>query len=223
MSQASKMEPSLNGRKPCSELLYRLFNSVLVSFIMCFRVSFGKTCREEIWVLHVFSLENRTQYSTICIAILMENVIYSILHHIGTDDEKWVLQVKRNRKDSSFSRNEKSMLAPEPRFHPQKSFLCVWRDMTCIVHYELLKHGSIITTATKIGQNKASLRQRCPTFLNRRSVIIQLVNSKVHRQNKCKKKIRSLWWQVLPHSSYTPDLTPTNCNLFPLLEHFINQ
>lgn len=67
------------------------------------------------------------------------------------------LQVNRKRRQW-FSQNEKAVPTSKLGLHTQKSWFCVWRNMTGVVYYELLEHGSTITTETFIIKNLLGLK-----------------------------------------------------------------
>ena len=65
------------------------------------------------------------------------------------------------------------------------------------------------------------LKQRYPTLIHQKRVLLQHDNASAHRANLTKEKLDELdGIEVLPHPSYSPDLAPSDYGLFRSMVHF---
>jgi len=59
-----------------------------------------------------------------------------------------------------------------------------------------------------------------PALVNRRGVLFLHDNTKPHISKMTQEKIKELQWEVLTHPPYSPNLAPSDFNLFRSMEHF---
>lgn len=96
--------------------------------------------------------------------------------------------------------------------------LCVWWDQEGIIYYELLKpahryHKQMI----KLRQ---ALRQKRPHYEQRHEKVILLHdNAPSHKSTKVHNYIENIYWEMLPHPAYSPDLAPSDYHLFSSMGH----
>ena len=60
-----------------------------------------------------------------------------------------------------------------------------------------------------------------PALVNRRGVLLLHNNAKPHTSKLTQEKIKELQWGVLTHPPYSPDLAPSDLDLFRSMEHFL--
>lgn len=89
---------------------------------------------------------------------------------------------------------------------------------------KLLEHIRTITAdiyCQQLDQVNEVLHQNCPTFLNKKVVILQHDHTRVHSEKQTQGKISSKEQEILPDPPYLPDLACTDFHLYQL-EHFIS-
>lgn len=59
-----------------------------------------------------------------------------------------------------------------------------------------------------------SLIKKCPTIINRKGVILQHENARLHCARRTLEKINELGWEVLLHPPYSRDIAPSDFHLF---------
>ena len=99
--------------------------------------------------------------------------------------------------------------------------LCVWWDVRGIIIIDLLPSNSTVTKGLyceqpdRLNTNIKELRPQIgqARFLHD--------NAPAHRTKMTSEKLTNLGWEVLPHPSYSPDLAPTDYQLFRALHNHI--
>jgi histone-lysine N-methyltransferase SETMAR len=185
----------------------------------------GKVNRQGVWVPHQLSEDNKAQRRNICSSLITRHEREPFLHRIVTGDEKWVLYVNTTRKNQWLSRGQRPVPTARPGLHPRKVMLCVWWDIVGIIHFELLEPGQTITAdlyCQQLDRLQQALIEKRPALVNRRGVILQHDNARPHSAKITQQKIRDLGWEVLPHPPYSPDIAPSDYDLFRSLQHFLS-
>jgi len=88
--------------------------------------------------------------------------------------------------------------------------LCIWWDWKGTVYYELLPHNQTINSdkyCSQLDRLKATIDEKRPELTNRKGVVFHRDNVRSHVSLHTRQKLQ-LGWDVLPHSSYSPDLAP---------------
>jgi histone-lysine N-methyltransferase SETMAR len=66
------------------------------------------------------------------------------------------------------------------------------------------------------------LLEKYPALVNRKSVLLQQDNARPHRAKKTLQKIEELEGiELLPHPAFSPDLEPSDYNLFRSMAQFL--
>ena len=99
------------------------------------------------------------------------------------------------KKISWSKRNEPAQSKSKTDIHQKKVMLSVWRDFKGIVYFELLPRNQTINSNVY-----------CPQLM-------KLVT---------RKKLLELDWEVTPHPPYSPDLAPSDHQLFRSLQNHLN-
>ena len=113
--------------------------------------------RQEVLIPHdllPFASDRRV---TICYSLLTRYETNSILKRIVTENNKWILYSNPHKKKQWLYPSQKPVLTPEPSLSLKKVILCVWRDISSVIHYELLKPGRSIGKI-KCGITKKMIR-----------------------------------------------------------------
>ncbi|GBM37090.1 Mariner Mos1 transposase [Araneus ventricosus] len=87
-----------------------------------------------------------------------------------------------------------------------------------VVYYELLKPNETITGdcyRLKLMHLNRILKETRPLYEKRQDkVILQHDNARPHVAKPVKTYLETLKWEVLPHPPYSPDIAPSDYNLF---------
>lgn len=114
---------------------------------------------------------------------------------------------------------------PKSGLHPQKIMLCIWCDISGVVHWELLDPNLTVTAEVYCQQlvrlSQALVRIR-PALVNRKGVILQHDNARPHIARVTQQKIQKLGWEVLLHPPYSPDIAPSDYHLFRSLKNHLS-
>ncbi|XP_076166383.1 lymphocyte-specific helicase isoform X3 [Ptiloglossa arizonensis] len=185
----------------------------------------GKVSRAGVWVPHNLSEENKANRSTTCNLLLQRHNTEAFFDCLITGDEKWVLYDNPKRKRQWLSPNESPQSTAKPGLHPKKALLCVWWSIRGVVHFEVLKPGQTVNAdlyCEQLDRVNKSLIEKWPAIVNRKGVILQHDNARLHCARRTLAKINELGWEVLPHPPYSPDVAPSDFHLFRLLQHFLS-
>jgi histone-lysine N-methyltransferase SETMAR len=87
--------------------------------------------------------------------------------------------------------------------------------MEGIIHYELLERNLTVTAeryCQQLRRPEEGIQQNRPG--RRHGVILQHDNARPYTANMTKAVIQELDWEIVPHPPYSPDLAPSDYNLF---------
>ena len=99
--------------------------------------------------------------------------------------------------------------------------LSTWWDFQGIVYWELLSPDTTIDTilyCQQLENFRAALQANHP---KRRKVRLLHDNARSHTAKVTRQKLEELWWEVLLHPPYSPDLVPSNYHLFRSLRNHL--
>ncbi|XP_067204397.1 histone-lysine N-methyltransferase SETMAR-like [Linepithema humile] len=134
-----------------------------------------------------------------------------------------MLYDNRRRSAQWLDANEPPKHMPKPNLYPKKIMVSVWSSKG-IVHYSFLKQGEAINAdkyCQEIDIMYQKLRAQQPALVNRHGALLLHDNTKPHIAKKTVKKLDELKFEVLPHPSYSPDISPTDYHLFKHLDGFL--
>ena len=93
------------------------------------------------------------------------------------------------------------------------------------MHFELVLNGRAVSAELYCQQLERAyekLKQKYPTLINQKRVLMQQDNAKPHTSRKTKDKFEELdGVEVLAHPAYSPDCAPSDYGLFRSLQHFL--
>ncbi|XP_014473233.1 PREDICTED: histone-lysine N-methyltransferase SETMAR-like [Dinoponera quadriceps] len=150
-----------------------------------------KVYRQEIWVPHELTETALDQRRTICASLLSR---------------------------------EAPIPTPKLSLTIKKFLVCLWWNFSEIIHHELLEPGQTVTTTVyceQLERMKQELLKKRSVLVNYRKRIFQHDNARSHTAKITQEKIRELGLELLPHPPYSPDLAPSDYNLFRSLEHIL--
>ena len=93
-----------------------------------------------------------------------------------------------------------------------------------LIHYSFLNFGETIPSekyAQQINEMHCKLQSLQPALVNRKGPILLHDNTWPHVAQPMLQKLNELGCEVLPHPSYSPDLSSTNYRFFKHLENFL--
>jgi histone-lysine N-methyltransferase SETMAR len=176
------------------------------------------------WVPHELTETNRTNRIEKCVSLLSRHKFSYFLDRIVTCDEKWIFYDNVVRQRSWCAPGEPPLTTPKRDIHSSKLMLCIWWNMSGVVHYEFLPRNQTINTdlyCEQLDRVQQKLLQKHPSLVNQRGVCFQQDNARPHVSARSLTKISELNWELLPHPPYSPDLAPSDYHLFRSLEHFL--
>jgi histone-lysine N-methyltransferase SETMAR len=184
----------------------------------------GKVHTYGSWSPHQLSIDKLAQRASICASLLSRQKQTSFLERIVTGDEKWVCYANVYRGRQWLHPDQKTSRDVKPDLHSKKTMLCIWWDMSGVIYFELLRNNETITADVYSQQlqrlNEVLLRKR-PTLANQKDFILLHDNSRPHVAKLTQQKIERLEWEVLPHPTRSPDLSPTDYHLFLSLRNYL--
>ena len=102
-----------------------------------------------------------------------------------------------------------------------------WWNVDGIVHFELVPDGRAVNGklySEQLERVYNILKQRYPTLIRRKDVLLQHDNAGVHRCNLTNETLDELGdVEILPHPVYSPDLVPSGYGLFRSMQQFLRQ
>lgn len=176
------------------------------------------------WIPHRLTedqLENRV---TICNSLLSRKRNFEWLRELVTGDEKWVLYFNQTRQGQWIMRGETPEPDPKPNPHEKKVLLSVFWDYKGILSLELLQPNTTINAEYYCYQldrlhNILSI-QRSPKC----NVILLHDNARPHTALQTRNKIVNEFdLEILPHPSYSPDISPTDYYFFRHLSNHLRE
>jgi histone-lysine N-methyltransferase SETMAR len=176
--------------------------------------SMGKVQTLGVWVLHIWTQDNKNQRVIICASLLACHRVACQLHQsflscIVTSNEKWCLYINFKQRKECLSPDKQATPCAKPDLHPHKTMLCIWWDMEGIIHYELLERN-LTVTAEYYCQQLCRLEEE----IQQKRLGQRHDNAQPHTANMTKAAIQELDWEILPHPPYSPDLAPLDYHLF---------
>ena len=114
---------------------------------------------------------------------------------------------------------------PTAGLHPMKVMLCIWCGWKGILYYELLLENQMSNSnkyCSQLDQLKAALYKKHQELANRKCIIFHQGNARLYVSLMARHKLLQVGWEVLIHSLYSPDITPSDFHLFLSLWNSLN-
>ena len=141
----------------------------------------------------------------------------SFLHRTVTGDEKWIHYDNPKRKKSFVKPGQPAKSTAKPNIHGAKVMLCIWWDQKSVLYYELLKPGATINGEryrTQLIRLKRAIAEKRPEYATRHHD-----NARPHVAILVKNYLENSGWEVSPHPPYSPDLAPSDYDLFRAMQN----
>lgn len=181
----------------------------------------NRHCRE---IPHELTPEMAKKRIEICQKLLQNPSDQRFFKRIVTCDEKWVYFRNNSKENQWIDRGSTALPVVRRERFEKKVLLCVWWNFEGLVHFELVPDGRTINTelySAQLERMYSVMRQKYPSLVNRKRVILQQDNAKPHTSVRTQEKIKELELEVLPHPAYSPDLAPSDYYLFRSMAHFL--
>ena len=110
----------------------------------------------------------------------------------------------------------------KPNIHGAKVMLCILWDQKDVLYYELLKPGETINGEryrTQLIRLKRAIAKKRPEYATRHEAIIFRHDNAIPVKNY----LENSGWEVLPHPPYSPDLAPSDYNLFRSIQNALTR
>ncbi|WKY06819.1 hypothetical protein Q1695_006754 [Nippostrongylus brasiliensis] len=175
------------------------------------------------WVPHDSNDVQRNRCLETSPAHLLRNRTEPILDRIVTRGEKWILYDNRKRLAQWLDVDEAPKHYPKPKAHQKKATVTVWWSAAGFIHRSFLKPCEKMTSeyCQELGEIHSKLPGMCPRLVNTKGPIILYDNARLHVSMMARQKLHELGYEVLDHSPYSADLSPTNYHLFKHLKIFL--
>ncbi|UYV71962.1 hypothetical protein LAZ67_9001366 [Cordylochernes scorpioides] len=174
-------------------------------------------------VPHELSERQQERRLVTCEGLLARHEKKSFLHRIVTSDEKSIHFSNPMRQISWGLLGQFPKRKPRPNRLGKKAMLCVWWDQTGVVYFKLLKPGETVNTSRyeqQMHSLREALNEKRPELREKHNkLILQHDNAPAHNATVVKNTIKDLGWELLPHPPYSPDLAPSDYDLFTSLGH----
>lgn len=189
--------------------------------------SLGMVQKQCNWVPYELKPRDVERRLVTCEMLLERQKRKGFLHRIITGDEKWIQYDNPKRKKSWCKPGKPSTSIAKPNIHGTKVMLSIWWDQRGVVFYELLKQGETITGERyrqQLIKLRRALTQKRPEWDSRHEqLILQHDNARPHVAIPVKNYLENIGWEVLPHPPYSPDVAPSDYNLFRSMAHGLSQ
>jgi histone-lysine N-methyltransferase SETMAR len=176
----------------------------------------GKVYKLSKWIPHELTADNKLQRLLICLSLLSRHNNEPFLDWLLTYNEKWLLYSNIRRSCQWLSSSEYMPHTLKPAIHQQKVFLCIWWNTADIIHYELPPPGQTIREvySAHLYQVHDALLQKQPVLVNPKGIIFLQDDKRLHTTQVTWDKLHSLGWEILSHTPYYPDISPSDYRLF---------
>ena len=135
-------------------------------------------------------------------------------------DEKWIYYRNPDASKYWLSHRQPAKVIVKKINNP-KVMLCVWWNFEGVIHWDFVSNGSAVDADVYYQQPERVheiLRRRYTALVNRNRVPLQKDNITRTTMTKIQ-ELREI--ELLPHPAYSPDLAPSDYNLFRSMAHLL--
>jgi len=176
-------------------------------------------------VPHDLSESQIKQRLHICVKLFKNPNDERFFKRIVTRDERWIFLNNYNHEKQWLDKGDRGIQIPKDKKLGKKVMLYVWWNYEGMVYFDLLEYGRTVNSElyknqlTKIHEK---LQSCYPSLANRKRVILQHDNARPHVSKTITQKFNEWEWELLPHSSYSPDIAQSDYHLFRSMEYFFH-
>ena len=165
------------------------------------------------WMPHELTANQKSHRFEVSSSLILRNNNELFFSRIVTCDEKWILYNNQQSPAQWLDWEEAPKHFSKPNLHQKKVTVTVWWSVTHPIHHSFLNPGETVTSEKYTRQiNEMNQKLQClqPILINRMGVILVHGDTQPHTAKPTLWKLNELGYQVLLHSSYSPDLLPTD-------------
>ena len=113
-------------------------------------------------------------------------------------------------------------IIPKVSLYPKKVMSCIWWDWKRVLCYEFLpeKPNNLFQHRSQLDQLKAALYYKRPELVNKKCIIFHQDPARPYVSLMTMQKLLQCGWEILIHSSYSPDIAPSDVQLFLVFTKF---
>ena len=118
--------------------------------------------------------------------------------------------------------NELPPTMPKVSLYPKKVMLCIWWDWKRVLYYEFFpeKPNNLFQHCSQLDWLKAALYYKNPELINKKGIIFHQDPTRPYVSSMTMQKLLQCGWEILIHSSYSPDIAPSDVHLFLVFTKF---
>jgi len=195
-----------------------------VGYILHEELDMKKLCTR--WVPRLLTADQkctRMKISEQCLKLFNKNKTDLLLRFI-TMDEIWIHHYTPESKQQSKQWTEASCSVPEKTrlvSSAGKFMASVFWDAEGISFINYLGKGKTLTGeyySNLLSRLDEKIREKRPSLQKKKKIIFHQANAPTHKSVLAMEKLRDLHYELLKHPPYSPDLAPSDFNLFPKLK-----
>ncbi|XP_055623395.1 histone-lysine N-methyltransferase SETMAR-like [Toxorhynchites rutilus septentrionalis] len=150
---------------------------------------------------------------------LAQGPLMNVRHNGGSRISAAILYDNRRRLVQWLNRNQ----APQ---QVMKVMVTVWWSVAGVIHHSFLNSGGTITAdkyCQQIDEMHQKVRRMCLRLVNMQGSVLLHDNAQPHVAQPTLQKLNELGYETLPHSAYSPDLSPTDYRFFKRFDNFLRE
>ncbi|UYV78799.1 hypothetical protein LAZ67_16002821 [Cordylochernes scorpioides] len=178
-------------------------------------IAIGKIKKEGKWLPHELSEKNKENQRMIS-EILLES-----LHRNVTGDEKLAVFGQFEAQEIMGKPRTADNFDRQTQYPRNNVLLCIWWDQHGILYYELLQPVVTSHHYQQLTQLRQEIAVKRPEWAQRHGKLMLLHdnaaeedNARPHLSQSVKETLKYFKWKVLPHPPYSPDIAPSDFQLF---------
>jgi histone-lysine N-methyltransferase SETMAR len=169
-----------------------------------------KSCRI---VPHELTAEQAQRLVEFCRKLIQLPKDHCFIKRILTCDEKWINLNNPDLQKQWLDKGQRPVSVAKGERFEKKVLLCVWWNYEGLIYYKLVPDARMINAevySQQLEKMYTVLLEKYPALVNRKRVLLQQDNARLHTAKKTLQKIEELEGiELLPHPSFSPDLEPS--------------
>ena len=105
----------------------------------------GKRWKYGVWIPHELSPLQLQHRVDACMEVSTSHRNYQWLRNLISDDQKWMLSMKYERRRQWLSAGQTGGATPKTDVHPKNSMLSVWWGVKGVIHWKIVPNSCSVT------------------------------------------------------------------------------